>query len=149
MVEVEIPLKELKIANFTGLPEDHFVNSVFSYAEKCNLPERNSDNYTFSQAVGSIVRGKYDGMIVPGVRGKPGAHYCNVVLFKKLDEWQTWVSNSIPPYRYIDNILDQVIVAAFYNWIAAKAHDPNLEHGHESAYSRALPQRRRTGSLPM
>jgi len=89
----------LRIADFTAIPDDHFVTAVFEKAEECNVSGRGPDNYIFSQHISAIVSEHFDGMIVPGVRGEPGAHYSNMILFQPHPDWRKWVDRSSFPYR--------------------------------------------------
>ncbi len=99
VIRVDIPLTSLRIADFSNCPPDHLFTAVFAQAEICNIPGRGPANYIFSQTIGRLVSERFDGMQIPGVRGAPGAHYNNVVLFHHLDDWGTWTSVTNPPYR--------------------------------------------------
>lgn len=99
VIRVELPLTTLRIADFSDWPIDHLVTAVISKAEMCNLLNRGSDNYRFSQVVGNLVGQYFDGMRIPGVRGAPGAHYKNIVLFRGLEDWPSWTSSANPPVR--------------------------------------------------
>lgn len=89
----------LRIADFRSIPPDHFVAAAFEKAEGSNVISRGPENYVFSQHIGTIVSQHFDGMIVPGVRGRPGTHYSNVILFNPHPEWPEWVDESSPPYK--------------------------------------------------
>lgn len=98
-IRIDLPLTSLRIADFTDWPSDHFVTAVFEQAELCCLRERGGpEDYTFSQVIGELVSTHFDGMMVPGVRGEPGAHYSNVVLFQRLEEWSKWIATGSGPY---------------------------------------------------
>lgn len=88
--EWDLPLDELRIADFAapGLPS--FLNSVMDYAECCNVPGRPGPaDYSFSQLVADLVRrAGFDGMLVPGVHGV-GAPYRNLVIFRPR-AWRRW-----------------------------------------------------------
>jgi hypothetical protein len=98
LIRIEVPLSSLRIVDFANWPIDHFMTAVFSRAETCKVGQRGPSNYVFSQAVGELVAEKVDGMRIPGVRGTPGAHYKNVVLFRRLEEWTKWTSPAHSPY---------------------------------------------------
>jgi hypothetical protein len=67
--QYRLPCQQLKIADFTSIPPDHFVTQVFSKAEECNVEGRGLPGYNFSQTIAELVAAKFDGMRVPGVRG--------------------------------------------------------------------------------
>lgn len=97
-----IPTTDLVIADFTIAPPDHFVTAVFVLAEAAKVPAREDVEYVFSQTVGELVAERWDGMMIPGVRGAPGTQYRNVVLFKPNPEWRRWLAPGEAPYRLLD-----------------------------------------------
>lgn len=97
-----LPLDRLRIADFTTLPDDHFVAAVFSKAEGCNVDGRGSNSYIFSQLVAELVKAHFDGMRVPGVRGNRGSWYSNVVVFQPHPEWCAWLEHDSAPCRLSD-----------------------------------------------
>jgi hypothetical protein len=116
-----VPIASLHIADFSSWwPSDHLITAVFSRAEMCKVPGRGPDNYVFSQTEGDLVSKRFDGMMVPGVRGAPGAHYRNVVLFHKFEGWQSWANPGEPPF--LDSPTsptlrhEDIAVAAYYLW---------------------------------
>jgi Protein of unknown function (DUF2934)/RES domain len=121
VIRVEVPLTSLRIVDFSNWPSDHLITAVCSRAEMCNVPNRGPANYVFSQVVGELVAERFDGMKIPGVRGAPGAHYRNVVLFRGLTEWAKWTSPSSPPGLLFppsasDPPEECIAVAAYYLW---------------------------------
>src|SRR5262249_50623254 len=79
------------------------------------------DNYIFSQTVGDLVSEYFDGMRIPGVRGVPGAHYKNVVLFRQLSEWPNWTHPAEPAFRLIPPTSssrpdEHIAIAAYHLW---------------------------------
>jgi hypothetical protein len=73
-----------------------FTNQVFWFAESCDSHVANGKP-TFSQLIAQLVSELFDGMLVRGVRGTPGAHYSNIVVFRPLDAWRKLlVSGSSP-----------------------------------------------------
>ena len=100
MQEYRLP-PNLRIANFSAPGIDPFVNSVFQLAEECMVDERGGPkSYAFSQTVAAMVKGAgFDGMLVPGVRGRREEWYRNVVLFEPSKSWQGWVTKSAAPRR--------------------------------------------------
>jgi hypothetical protein len=134
VILVEVPLAPLRIADFSDWPSDHLLTAVFSRAEMCNVPQRGPANYVFSQTVGNIVSEHFDGMRIPGVRGAPGAHYKNVVLFRPLAEWPKWTSPAEPAFRLISPIgstrpHEHIAVAAYYLW-----EKDGQVHGRDQAH---------------
>lgn len=103
VIQIRLPLASLRIADFMDWPSHHFVSAVFSKAEECRLHYRGGpDNYVFSQVVAELVSARFDGMRIPGVRGEPGAHYSNIVLFRQLDLWPQWVALGTGPYPFAE-----------------------------------------------
>lgn len=50
------------------------------------------------QRVGEIIAAKFDGLLVPGVRGAPNELYWNVVVFRPGDDrWRRLVEESAQP----------------------------------------------------
>lgn len=94
-----LPLDKLHIADFTIIPDDHFVAAVFSKAEECNVDGRGSNSYIFSQLVAELVMAHFDGMRIPGVRGNRGSWYSNVVIFQPYPDWRDWLEHETTPYR--------------------------------------------------
>lgn len=95
MLRFDIPVAELRIADFTGFDKDTLEQSIFHHAEGCKFFP-GLDDYTFSQVVASIVSPHFDGMRVRGVRGENGAYYSNFVLFHNFSHWETWTENYSP-----------------------------------------------------
>lgn len=59
--------------------------------------ERLDVDYEPAQLLADVIRELgIDGIIVPGVRGSPDHHYCNVVVFRCLG-WEDWVDKSHSP----------------------------------------------------
>jgi len=46
-----------------------------------------------------VACGRFDGMLVPGVRGDQSTRYDNVVLFRPHDRWQDWLTEGCSPQR--------------------------------------------------
>lgn len=127
VIRVEVPLAPLRIVDLSDLPSDHLITAVFSRAEMCKVKGRGPDNYIFSQCVGQLVSEHFDGMRIPGVRGEPGAHYKNVVLFRQLTDWLKWVYE--PAYRMSPAPQEHVAVAAYYLW-----EKDGRVHGRDEAH---------------
>jgi hypothetical protein len=89
----------LNIADFTNVPREDFVAAVFSEAERCNVPTRGPDDYNFSCVVAELVRERFAGMRVPGVKGELGQRYSNIVMFKPYPDWPNWLEPETDPYR--------------------------------------------------
>jgi hypothetical protein len=94
-----IPAGEIQIADFSQIPEDHFVTAVFAKAEQYNIHGRDSRGYEFSRLIAELVSGDWDGMCVPGVRGKAGALYRNIVIFQPHPGWTDWLAPDARPYE--------------------------------------------------
>lgn len=129
VIRVEVPLTSLRIADFSNWPVDHLITAVFSRAEMCNVAERGPKNYVLSQVVGRLVAERFDGMRIPGVRGGPGGHYRNVVLFRQLDEWPNWIDPQMTAYRLFSPQHDHIAIAAYYLWEKdGRTHGRDLLH---------------------
>lgn len=116
IIRVEVPLTSLRIADFSNWPTDHLITAVFARAEMCNVDGRGPMNYALSQVIGQLVAEQFDGMRIPGVRGRPGGHYKNVVLFRQLEDWPNWTNPASPPYRLFSPAHEHIAVAAYYLW---------------------------------
>ena len=99
VMRYRLPLDKLNIADFTMIPDDHFVAAVFSKAEECNVGGRGSNSNVFSQLVAELVMAHFDGMRIPGVRGSRNFHYNNVVVFHPDPDWRDWLEQETTPYR--------------------------------------------------
>ena len=89
--------------------------AVFARAELCKYNHRGPEDYIFQPGGGEeIVSAHFDGKLIPGVRGAPGAHYKNVVLFRGLEGWPNWASRSKPAYRMRQPPHEHIAVAAYY-----------------------------------
>ncbi len=91
-----LPLDRLLVADFSSLDQDDFLSKVFWFAELAG----NADvgfTFRFSQLVASIVSQRFDGMLVPGVRGQKDCHYSNVVLFRPV-KWKSWLETDGKPH---------------------------------------------------
>jgi hypothetical protein len=129
VIRVEVPASTLRIADFSEWPSDHLVTAVFAKAELCKYDHRGPGDYIFSQAVAEIVSAHFEGMLIPGVRGAPGAHYKNVVLFRRLEDWPNWASRSKPAYRMRQPLHEHIAVAAYYLW-----EKDGKVHGRDQAH---------------
>jgi hypothetical protein len=99
VMRYRLPLNKLNIADFTMIPDDHFMAAVFSKAEECNVGGRGSNSYIFSQLVADLVMAHFDGMRIPGVRGDRNFHYSNVVVSHPDPDWRNWLEQETTPYR--------------------------------------------------
>lgn len=76
-----------------------FANQVFWFAESSDTRIAGGKP-TFSQFVAQFMAELCDGMLVRGVRGEKGLHYSNIVLFRPMDNWQTWLLKGSEPVRH-------------------------------------------------
>lgn len=73
-----------------------FLSAVMWIAELAGSNEHPSyPSKRFSQAIANLVSKRFDGMVVPGVRGEGGATYSNIVIFRA-SAWQDWLDESAP-----------------------------------------------------
>jgi len=129
VIRIEVPLTSLRIVDFSNWPTDDLITAVFARAETCNVGQRGPTNYIFSQAVGELVSERFDGMRIPGVHGTPGAHYKNIVLFRRLEDWSNWANPANPAYRMFPPSHEHIAVAAYYLW-----EKDGRVHGRDQAH---------------
>jgi hypothetical protein len=86
---------EYRIADARELAIDSLAAAVFWLIESgrdlASLPP------LLGQRLGQIIAAKFDGLVVPGVRGEPNELYSNVVIFKPGDRWLRLVDESSQP----------------------------------------------------
>lgn len=112
-----LPLSTIRIADFRVWPADSFVTAVFSIAEECKVEGRGLDTYVFSQTIAEVVAERFDGMLIPGVRGMPGAHYSNVVVFRPHPHWPNWIEPGTCPYLLGSGLPhEHIAVSAYFIW---------------------------------
>jgi hypothetical protein len=89
--EFEVPLAAL--ADCMSLPDDHFVNTTFFYAERVKEYEPQT-TYRFSQRAAELVReAGVGGMLVRGALGE----YKNLVIFQPDTQWRRWTVTAPTP----------------------------------------------------
>jgi len=88
-------LPHMQLADARELPMDSLAAAVFWLIESGR--DRASQPPHLGERVGQILSVKYDGLIVPGVRGEPNELYHNVVIFHPRDRWiELLDSNAYP-----------------------------------------------------
>lgn len=94
----KLPTNRVRIADFTGFPEDHLLASVFSIAEECMLQGRGGlESYVFSNMIAEAVAPHFEGMRVRGVRAMGSNQwYKNIVVFRPQGNWWNWLDGD--PY---------------------------------------------------
>jgi len=85
-------LLEFRMADARELAIDSLAAAVFWLVETGRDPE--SPPLLLGQRVGQIIAAKFDGLLVPGVRGEPNELYWNVVVFHPADRWLQLVDES-------------------------------------------------------
>lgn len=85
--------KDMNIADLTGGGDLVLVPMVFDRAEHENEGESTYRSLVLAE---TVARCGYGGMLVPGVRGTPTDHYCNLVIFNPTP-WTDWLDTSLPP----------------------------------------------------
>ena len=98
--EYLLSLETLKIADFLshGLPD--FINILFSNIERGEYRGMGVDQnlHKHGAFIADLVKDQgFDGMRVPGVRGEPGQHYSNIVMFDPEPRWRNWLSPGVLP----------------------------------------------------
>jgi hypothetical protein len=89
--EYVLPSAFLRLADFSSVHVTDLVKAVFDVAENSDVEGRIGPSKGFSRVVGQMVEEvRFEGMVVPGVRGVPGGRYRNIVVFDVNDRWQTW-----------------------------------------------------------
>ena len=82
---------QMKIADFNSRHLSNLLGAAFDLSESSVVPFRlGFSNYKYSNFLASTLkRFKFDGFIVPGVRGSPEFQYFNVILFHP-EAWRQW-----------------------------------------------------------
>jgi hypothetical protein len=88
---------ELRMADARELPIDSFAAAVFWLIE--SRRDRSVTPPRLGQRVGQIIGAKYDGLVVPGVRGEPNELYWNAVVFRPEDRWHRLVNRRTRPEK--------------------------------------------------
>jgi RES domain-containing protein len=88
-------LPEFRIADARELTINSLAAAVFWLVESGR--DRASPPPLLGQRVGQIIATKFDGLLVPGVRGEPNELYWNVVVFHPSDRWPQLVDESSQP----------------------------------------------------
>lgn len=73
---------------------EDFVNCVLFFAELAGVD--GYPGFEFSQTIAELVGTRFDGMMVPGVRGDNQCNYHNVVMFRAHAIWRTWLTGTSP-----------------------------------------------------
>jgi hypothetical protein len=85
------------------LPQTSFTAGVFWVVEQQR--DRTQETPALGARIGELVAERFDGMIVPGVRGSaedrdsPEVRYSNVVIFRLLDHWHDFLDQYETPWR--------------------------------------------------
>ena len=90
----------LRLLDATCLPNDLFAAAVFWLIESHRNPS--AEEYPrLGARIAELIaeRLHYDGMVVPGVWGKPGDHYSNVIIFRPGDRWKGYIEPGSAPER--------------------------------------------------
>jgi hypothetical protein len=98
--EFAVPLDNLNIADLSAANLPTILASAFDSAEQSRIGSSfGRPDYAFSQVLSDFVRAAgFDGMIVPGVRGRAGNIYRNVDFFV-FDGWRAWCAGQ--PFQRI------------------------------------------------
>lgn len=91
-----LPICSLKIGDFRVGNTEDLISQVFWFAEHTGEAS-NICQILFSQLIAKLVMKKFDGMLVPGVRGNSEFQYNNIVILKRLDEWESWIDRASEP----------------------------------------------------
>ena len=87
-------LPELRMADARELGIGSLAAAVFWLIESV----RDRSKYArLGERVGQIVGARYDGLIVPGVRGEPNELYWNAAIFRPEDRWLRFIDRSAQP----------------------------------------------------
>ena len=77
-----LPTDTLQIAGLRPGRAEKFVNQVFWFAEHAGAASVHC-SVKFSQRIASLVAKKFDGMMIPCVRGDASHRYANIVVLRK------------------------------------------------------------------
>ena len=94
-----VPTSILRIADLRVGCTDDLLNQVFWLAEHAGEAPV-YPGYRFSQRVASLVAERFDGMMVPGVRGDRCCRYANVIVLRQMSEWSSWLDLHSQPQLY-------------------------------------------------
>jgi RES domain len=89
---------ELKILDVRRLSDDSFASAVF-WAIESSRDRSAGDPPRLGARITELIALRYDGMLVPGVRGEPGAPYSNVVIFGPGGQWKSYIEPGSTPER--------------------------------------------------
>jgi hypothetical protein len=89
---------ELKILDARRLSDDSFASAVFWVIES-SRNRSEGDPPRLGTRVAELIALRYDGMVVPGVRGEPGDLYSNAIIFRPGDRWKGYVEPGSTPER--------------------------------------------------
>ncbi len=98
--EYLLPLDNLKIADFSTPGLANHINILFCNIERGDYKGNGVDRdlHEHGAFIADIVRGHgFHGMRIPGVRGEPGQHYSNIVMFDPEPDWKRWVNTVTLP----------------------------------------------------
>ncbi len=85
-----LPADTLQIADLRPGRAEEFVNQVFWFAEHAGEAPVHC-SLEFSQRIASLIAEKFDGIMMPGVRGDESHRYANIVVLKRMSEWIAWL----------------------------------------------------------
>lgn len=89
-----LPLDSLRLADFAASGLSELLSAAFDMAESSLVPGRvGRGDFLFSQVLADLVReSRFQGMLVPGVRGDREHRYLNVVVFDPPagHDWPLW-----------------------------------------------------------
>ena len=85
--EYSLPI-DLRIADFRVSDDSDLLSKVFWVTENAE-EEENGYPYRFGQHIAVLVSQRFDGMVVPGVRGSETERYFNIVMLRKVCEWKS------------------------------------------------------------
>jgi hypothetical protein len=90
-----LPTNDLKLLDLRLSSGTELLNHTMWFAE--NAGDHGAATHDFSNQVSALVRGMCDGFIASGVRGEEGFRYCNIVVLRRLHEWESWMAPGVGP----------------------------------------------------
>ncbi len=91
-----IPTAAVRLADLRGTEHSiqPLLNSVLWFTELSG--EQGQPPLAFSQFFARLMAERFDGVLLPGVRGDADLQYWNLVLFRAQAEWRHWLADEEP-----------------------------------------------------
>lgn len=88
--EYLIPASSLRIVDLSIGDEETLINNVMWFAEHAG--DDPNPTKLFSRAIAELAARSFDGFLVRGTRGDDSFEYRNLVIFRPLGRWESWLA---------------------------------------------------------